>query len=510
MISLQTNVISLIAQQNLNMNNSSENKAITALTSGYRINSSGDDAAGLSVANQYRANVAELKQGVLNANEATSVFQTIDGGLNNISQILDRLQTLATESATGTFNGDRNVLNDEYQSLLSEITQQASNVGLAGGGQYNGVNSVFIGGGNNLANGQLNIDLSGTKNQVDAAGLGLATTSVGAGGTELTGNAIRLDAPGATFLSNGGAGATQTFTFNLYNTAGGAQTQTVTLTGAAGPGGGLTEQQVLSSLNSQLTAYGITASVGGDGKLQFGGATPFTVSTATTDAVDQVATTATSTANAGVYSAAGQTTYAPDTTDTLGTGTGETLTFQNGQGTATVQLDSVADASLGAALAAINQQTASLGIYAVANAAGTGISLQSASNFTASTDATAAGTFGVGAGGIVTGAQAIAKPTSTGSVTGNAEAAVTAITAAIADLGLVQGRVGAGENALNYAISLANSQVANYSASDSQIRDADIASEAASLSRTQVLSQASVAAMAQANAEPQLVLKLLQ
>src|SRR5580704_11054217 len=203
MLSVQTNVTSLFAQQALANNSNFESKTIQQLTSGYRINSSGDDAAGLAVANQFRANIAELQQGVLNASNGTSTLQIIDGGLNNISNILDRLQTLATESASATFSGSRATLNQEYQSDLQEITRQANNIGLAAGGQYNGINSVFIGGGNNAANGQVSIDLSGSANQVDAAGLGLATASVAAGGTELTQNvpnAIRLDAPGATFL----------------------------------------------------------------------------------------------------------------------------------------------------------------------------------------------------------------------------------------------------------------------------------------------------------------------
>lgn len=105
MISLQTNTTSLFAQQALNNNTNFESNTIKQLTSGYRINSSGDDAAGLAVANQYRADIAELNQGVLNASNGSTTLQIIDGGLNNISNILDRLQTLATESASGTFFG---------------------------------------------------------------------------------------------------------------------------------------------------------------------------------------------------------------------------------------------------------------------------------------------------------------------------------------------------------------------------------------------------------------------
>ena len=112
----------------------SKAKPFEQLSSGYRINSSGDDAAGLAVANQYRSTIAELQQGVLNASNGTSILQIVDGGLNNISTILDRLQTLATESASATFAGNRNTLNQEFQSLVQEITRQANNIGLASGG----------------------------------------------------------------------------------------------------------------------------------------------------------------------------------------------------------------------------------------------------------------------------------------------------------------------------------------------------------------------------------------
>jgi len=92
----------------------------------------------------------------------------------------------------------------------------------------------------------------------------------------------------------------------------------------------------------------------------------------------------------------------------------------------------------------------------------------------------------------------------------NAEAAVTAVTNAVSKLGTAQAAVGIGENQLNYAINLASSQITNYSAAESQIRDADVAAQAANLTKAQVLQQANIAAMAQANSAPQAVLKLLQ
>src|SRR6185437_5073524 len=132
---------------------------------------------------------------------------------------------------------DRANINVEYQQLVTQVTQQASNIGLAAGGQLNSLNNVYLGGGNTAANSQVAIDLSGSQNQVDATGLGIATTSVLGGGTELTGNTQRLDAPGATFLSGSN---TQVFTFNLVQNNN-ATTITATLSGGAN---GLSESGV--------------------------------------------------------------------------------------------------------------------------------------------------------------------------------------------------------------------------------------------------------------------------
>ena len=181
-ISIITNVNSLQAQDNLRLTNNFQSQTIQRLTSGYRINSAGDDAAGLAVANEFRSNTAELTQGVRNANDGVSQLQIADGGLNNISQMLDRLKTLATQSASVTFTGNRATLNNEYQSLLGEIDRQAANIGLGSGAstsaQYNSVIAVYIGGGSTLANAQVIIDLSGSGNVVNSGGLGIGLDSI--------------------------------------------------------------------------------------------------------------------------------------------------------------------------------------------------------------------------------------------------------------------------------------------------------------------------------------------
>src|ERR1700730_9867946 len=175
--SIHTNVNSLVAQENLRVNSSFQSQTIQRLTSGYRINQAGDDAAGLAVANKFRSDIAELTQGVRNANDGVSQLQIIDGGMNNISKMLDRLKTLATQSASDSFTGDRNGLNSEYQTLVGEIDRQSQSIGLNQGGSFAKNLGVFIGGGAGanssavLANGQVSVNLSAAT--VDSKSLGL-------------------------------------------------------------------------------------------------------------------------------------------------------------------------------------------------------------------------------------------------------------------------------------------------------------------------------------------------
>jgi flagellin len=193
--SINTNVASLQAQNYLRTSSNFQNQTIDEVTSGLRIVTSGDDAAGLAIANSYRSTEAVLTQGIQNANNGLSQLQIIDGGMNNISQLLDRASTLATESATGTFTGDRNVLNSEFQSVISEISRQAQSIGLNTGGTFARAMSVFIGGGQGptgaaaIQNGSISVDLS--QSTVDARSLGLqGVQASGEAGTDIgTGSA---------------------------------------------------------------------------------------------------------------------------------------------------------------------------------------------------------------------------------------------------------------------------------------------------------------------------------
>ena len=499
-ISIQTNIASLDAQNAIRINTKFQNNTIEQLSSGYRINSSADDAAGLAIANQYAGQTAQLTQGVLNANNGISGLQIVDGGLSNISTILNRLQTLATESASSTFTGDRTTLNNEYQGLLSEINRQASNVNLNTGGLYNTNLVTYIGGANNATDAEVAVNLSGANNAVDTAGLGIANTNILGGGAELSGNSVQLDNAATSFLVSG----TQDFTFHVA-TSSGNQDVTVSVTGGSG---GLTGTQVISSLNNSLSSYGINASIAGDGTLEFAGSTAFSVSAGTPGAGNAVATAASTAINTSNYnvsslSGAGAAVFA----DFTGTQS-ETVVFQNGAGTTQVTLDSTNADTIDGALTALNTALSGTGISAVKDAAGTSISFQSENTFSA--NETADVTTGTGNlfGGV--GAVAVTAPAAGASDTGSAISAIALLTAAVTNLGLVQGTVGAGINRLNYAVNLAQSQITNYSAAESGIRDANVAAEAANLTKAQVLQQASLAALAQANSAPQAVLSLLK
>ncbi len=491
-ISVQTNVTSLIAQNNLRINTDFQNQTIQRLTSGYRINSSGDDAAGLAVANKYRSTVAELNQGVRNANDAIGSFQTIDSGLNNISQIVDRLKTLATQSSSAVFQGNRATLDTEYQSLITEITRQASNINLNNGGKYNTNLITYIGGGSNAANAQVAVDLSGTQNTVDASGLGINTTSVSGGGTGLTGNSVRLDDTAVSFLASG----SQTYTFHVTDNTGNNLDVSAAVSGGSS---GLNGSQVISSLNNSLNAYGITASIGSNGQVSFGGSTAFDVTVGAASAGNATATSTSTAINTGNFNL--------NSTFAAVVGTAEAFTVQNAGNSYSVSLTSVTGATQAAALTSLNTQLAGSGVYAIKGLSGNDIQFQSTSAFSVVQTA-AAGTSGGAFSG--TGAQAVTAASTAASSTGNAISALAALNTAVQNLGLVQGRVGAGENKLTYAVNLANSQISDFSAAQSRIRDADTAAEAANLTKAQVLQQSSIAALAQANAAPQAILSLLK
>ncbi|MDZ7639337.1 MAG: flagellin [Bryobacterales bacterium] len=486
--SIVTNVSSLIARENLRVNNEFQGRTINRLTSGLRINNSSDDAAGLAVANRFRSDITELTQGVRNANDGLSTLQIVDGGLNNVSKILDRLKTLATQSASNTFTGDRTTLNNEYRELLGEINRQAANVGLVSGGVNNTAISVYVGGGSSQANAKVAIDLSGVSNRVDSGSLGVGGTQVVNGG--VTTGTVNLDTAGP-FAAAG----SQSIAFQLYDSGlGTVVTKNVTVDGGAT---GVNAEQVLTQLNDQLNTYGITASKGTDGILQLSSSRAFSALAGTATAGTAFATAAAEVTNSSNYRF--------ELAAYASAGDAQTITVQNAQGAVTVNIASSADAT--AVKTALNAAVSSLGIEVVGYSGTDGISIQSSTAFSITVNEAATG---AGINGTSTGALTVTAGDTSATATGNALAAISSIDAAITSLGRIQGKVGTAQNKLQYSINLAQSQISSFSAAESRIRDADIALEASNLTKAQVVQQASLAALAQANSAPQAVLALLR
>jgi flagellin len=166
--SVVSNLSSANAQANLDVTNIGLQRALTRLSSGFRINTSGDDAAGLAVANSYRSAQAVLYQGIRNANDGLSTLQIKDGALQNVSQLLDRLASLASQSASAGFTGNRTTLNNEFTDVVNEITRQVAVAGLGSSAGF----SVFVS--NDGSNGRV----GGTIGAADTTTLGIASLNV--------------------------------------------------------------------------------------------------------------------------------------------------------------------------------------------------------------------------------------------------------------------------------------------------------------------------------------------
>jgi flagellin len=171
--SVVSNISAANAQANLSATSVGLQRTIGRLSSGFRINQSGDDAAGLAVANGYRSTQAVLNQGIRNANDGLSTLQIKDGAMNNISTLLDRAATLATQAAaaadgTATMTG----LNAEFTSVMAEIDREAAVAGLTTNGTAFG---VFVSNETTSSDGKITGNIGAA--DTSQLGLKLGTTS---------------------------------------------------------------------------------------------------------------------------------------------------------------------------------------------------------------------------------------------------------------------------------------------------------------------------------------------
>jgi flagellin len=181
-ISINSNIMSLTAQRNLSKTQSALAGNLGRLSTGLRINSAADDAAGLAISERFKAQIGSLNQAQRNANDGISLTQTAEGGMNEISGVLTRMRELATQAANGTVSAsDRGFIDNEAQSLSSEIDRISNVTEFNGTKLLDGTFSQDLQVGiKNSANDRLTVAISATDFATIAGGAVDLSTAAGA------------------------------------------------------------------------------------------------------------------------------------------------------------------------------------------------------------------------------------------------------------------------------------------------------------------------------------------
>ncbi|MBR0686736.1 flagellin [Bradyrhizobium manausense] len=178
MPAISTNTAANSAVRYLNINSAQESSALAKLSSGSRITSASDDAAGLAISTRISSDVTTLQQAATNASQATAILQTADGGASNISDILARMKSLASESASGTTtDSSRAYINSEFTQLTSEIDSIASGTRYSSQSLLDG-SSVFASGVSVLVGSSGSDTITITLTSLTASSLGVSSLDV--------------------------------------------------------------------------------------------------------------------------------------------------------------------------------------------------------------------------------------------------------------------------------------------------------------------------------------------
>jgi flagellin len=188
-MSINTNVLSLTTQRNLGANQSSLSTSMQRLSSGLRVNTSKDDAAGLAIASRMETQIRGMNIAARNANDAISLVQTAEGAIGRVSDMLQRMRELAVQAANATNNtGDRGNLDAEFQELSKEVTRTIANT------RFNG--SAILAGGAGTSSYQVGAN---STDRVDVVTTQLDTASQI---TNVTGGGVTTTSAASTAMAN--------------------------------------------------------------------------------------------------------------------------------------------------------------------------------------------------------------------------------------------------------------------------------------------------------------------
>ena len=496
---INTNVMSLNAQRNLTTSGSAMATAIQRLSSGLRINSAKDDAAGLAISDRMSTQISGLTQAVRNANDGISLAQTTEGALQEVTNNLQRIRELAVQSANATnSDSDRAALDQEVQQRLAEVNRIATQTSFNGRKVLDGSfgNATFQVGANVGETISVGLDTSVKSSDIGdiystaAGNVNLNTAVVVTAGSAAQAAVHPVYTSGA--ITQAGADySTTNATFTVTSASG---TDTVTLnqdyTGDAdvGVAGGLA-----ADITAQLTNSGVTVTKdaatnslvfttddGGSGTLTFGGADAALVTTGG-------AVTAAGSAAVAAVPASGGLVVGAAATITVGS---NTVSLSGTYTDVQDLLDKIASSgAVGSVDATTGFLTISAGeAFSVAGANIGDVGLTAAAATQSTTGLTATNVLSVA----------------------GANDAILRVDSALTSVSGLRSTLGAIQNRFDSVINSLQAVSENLSASRSRIQDTDFAAETAALTRAQILQQAGTAMVAQSNQVPQNVLSLLR
>jgi flagellin len=462
---ISTNIASLNAQRNLNKSQSAMSTSLQRLSSGMRINSAKDDAAGLAISERFTAQIRGLNQAVRNSNDGISLAQTAEGALGEVTTNLQRVRELAVQSANATNSAsDRAAMQQEVSQLVAEIDR------VAGQTNFNGVK--LLDGSFSAQNFQVGANVGETITVATIAnatkgGLGLDNGTASATGTAVTGTALAAGA-----ISINGNSVAAVATASAKNVA-----------------------AAIDATSTSVTATA-TTSVNMGAFTNHAGAADGSVYSLT---VAGVAISRTAAGSTGILAADLDTALSAQSANLTSAGISVTGTFAGGNLNFT-------DAD-GDNVVIAQSQTGTTATVAT----GTGTNRGTVSITSTGADLVIAGTAGaLTAAGLTAGTTAATGNTLDVSTVGGANAVITAVDAALNTVNGSRATLGAVQNRFESVVNSLQTSSESLSAARSRIQDTDFAAETANLTKSQILQQAGTAMLSQANSLPQNVLSLLR
>ncbi len=487
-ITINSNITSLNAQRNLNNTSNSLNNAMKRLSSGLRINSAKDDAAGMSIANRMSSQVRGLNQAARNANDGISMAQVAEGAMQEVSNNLQRIRELAVQAASDSNSAtDRAALNDEVTQLVAEINRVAETTSFNGTNLLDGTfgsKNIQVG-----ANSGETISVSMVNVKADSLGVGsnssYSTTITGTAATDklsagdLTINGYQIGATSDDGVSFTSGSASAIAVADAINARTGDTGVTATVKIATVTGTALDDADTAIQAGDVLingVDIGAIAVAGSGAAIDRGS----DVAAAVNAISDQTGVTATFDTSTG----------AVDLTSVDGRNITVTYSAANGVSGGTT---GITGTTSGTAVTASSVNLSS------SSAAGITIGGDAQGN-AGLTDGYTAATATAGAG-----VSSLNLTTQAG-----ASSAIATVDAALASIDSARGDLGAIQNRFESTIANLQNVSENVSAARSRIMDADFAAETAAMTKAQVMQQAGTAMLAQANQLPQIALSLLQ